>query len=143
MIFGVAIVPPILAVLVLGNVFAVALVYTVILAVVMITWVFPGSERQKAIIATVVAVLIMIGIELWNPAFRLRSTTLQNFAPFAIGLAVIGLVAFFIRQAAIGSIRTKLITAFVLMALLSTGLVSYSSIQSMRTALYEEHRQQS
>ena len=34
-----------------------------------------------------------------------------------------------------GSIRTKLITAFVLMALLSMGVASYSSIQSMRTTI--------
>ncbi len=136
-IYGVAVVPPILAVLVLGNVFALALAYIVILATVLITWVFPESERRKAIIVTAVAVLVTIGIELWNPAFRLRSTTLQTFAPFAIGLAVIGLVAFFIRQAYIGSIRTKLITAFVLMALLSMGVASYSSIQSMRTTLTE------
>jgi signal transduction histidine kinase/HAMP domain-containing protein len=135
--FGVAVVPPILAVLVLGNVFAVALVYTLTLAFVMITWVFPKSERRKAIVASAVAILIMLTIELWNPAFRLRSITLQNFAPFAIGLAAIGLLAFFIRQAAIGSIRTKLITAFVLMALLSMGLVAYSSLQTMRSTLTE------
>ncbi len=134
-IYGLAVVPPILAVLVLGNVFALALAYIVILASVLITWVFPKSERRKAIIATVVAVMVTIGIELLNPAFRLRSTTLQNFAPFAIGLAAIGLVAFVIRQAAMGSIRTKLITAFVLMALLSMGVASYSSIQSMRTTI--------
>ena len=135
LIFGVAIVPPILAVLVLGNVFAVALVYIVTLAFVMITWVFPRSERQKAILVAAVFILIMVGIEFWNPGFRITSTALQSFAPFAIGLAVIGLVAFFIRQAAIGSIRTKLITAFVLMALLSMGVVAYLSLQSMRSTL--------
>jgi signal transduction histidine kinase/HAMP domain-containing protein len=135
--FAVALIPPIMAVLVLGNVFAVALTYLVILALAMITWVFPASEKRKAIIATAAAILVMFIIELWNPAFRLRSTTLQNFAPFAIGLAAIGLVAFFIRQAAMGSIRTKLITAFVLMALLSMGLVAYSSLQTMRVTLTE------
>jgi signal transduction histidine kinase/HAMP domain-containing protein len=137
LIFGVAVVPPILAVFVLGNVFAVALVYIITLAFVMITWVFPASEKRKAIIATAVAALIMIGFELWNPAFRIRSATLQNFAPFAIGLAAIGLLAFVIRQAALGSIRTKLISAFVIMALLSMGIVAYSSIQSLRTTLTE------
>ena len=137
-IYGVAVVPPILAVLVLGNVFALALAYIVILASVLITWVFPESERRKAIIATVVAVMVTVGIELWNPAFRLRSTTLQNFAPFAIGLAVIGLVVFFVRQAAIGSIRTKLITGFVLMSLLSMGIVAFMADRSLRTNLTEK-----
>jgi len=136
-IFGVAIIPPVLTVLVLGDVFALALSYTLLLSMAMIAWVFPRSERRLTIIITIVAVLLMTAIELWNPAFRAGSTSLQSFGPYAIGLAAIGLVAFFIRQAAIGSIRTKLITAFVLMALLSMGVVAYSSIQSMRATLTE------
>ena len=131
------IVPPILTVLILGNVYAVAFLYLAVLALVMITWLFPKSEKRMAIIVTGATVLIMLVIELWNPGFRLQSTWLKNFAPFAIGLAAIGLVAFFIRQAAIGSIRTKLITAFVLMALLSTGLVAYSSLQTLRVTFTE------
>jgi signal transduction histidine kinase len=136
-IFAVAIVPPILTVLILGDVFVLALLYTVVLALAMVTWVFPASERRRAMIVTLVAILIMTGIEFWDPAFRMSSTSLQKFAPFAIGLAAIGLLAFVIRQAAIGSIRTKLITAFVIMALLSMGIIAYSSLQAMRSNLTE------
>ncbi|HAA05484.1 MAG TPA: hypothetical protein DCE18_19255, partial [Syntrophobacteraceae bacterium] len=47
-------------------------------------------------------------------------------------------MAFFIRQAVIGSIRTKLVIAFVIVAVGSVGIVSFISSRSYRQSLSED-----
>ena len=114
----VVLIPPVMAVLLLGNIYSIAIAYLAIFAPISIIWVFPRSSRRAAIIATAVALLAIVGIEAWDPTFRLTSTALGNFAPIVIGIGALGLLGYLIRQAFIGNIRTKLLTAFMSVSLL-------------------------
>jgi signal transduction histidine kinase/HAMP domain-containing protein len=134
-LFSIVIVPPIPAVLVLKDIITAIVVYIAILASILITWVLPITSRRHAIIAAGVSFLAIVGIQVWNPAFRLGSSTFPNFTIYIIIAAALAIMAFFIRQAALGKIRTKLITAFVVMAVLSMGTVAFLADRSLRSNL--------
>jgi putative methionine-R-sulfoxide reductase with GAF domain len=134
-IFTAILIPPVAATLILDNIYIIALSYIAVFAPISIAWVFPKPTRRWAIIATIVAVLIIGGIELWMPSFRLTSTALASFAPYAIALGGLGLLAFAIRQAFIGNIRTKLITAFVVLTIVVVGIMGFLSQRNYRISL--------
>jgi putative methionine-R-sulfoxide reductase with GAF domain len=119
LVYLVVLVPPVIAALVLKNIYLITFAYLAIFASISIFYVFPKASRRTLIIATAAVLLALIAIELWNPAFRLESTALTGFAPYAIGLGSLGLLAFSIRQALSGNIRTKLIVAFVISAIIT------------------------
>ncbi len=64
-----------------------------------------------------------MAIEIWNPGFR-SGTSFENFANTLTILAGLLIVVFFIRQAILGNIRTKLIVSFVLVAVVAAGSVA-------------------
>jgi putative methionine-R-sulfoxide reductase with GAF domain len=119
LVYLVVLIPPVMAVLVLGNVYPIAITYLAVFAPISIVWMFPRSIRQAAIIAATAALLAIVGIEIWNPDYRLASTALTNFAPYMIALGALALLAFSIRQAMTGNIRTKLLVTFIGITLLS------------------------
>ena len=135
LVFGIILLPPIIADLVFGNVYTVAIAYIAVFAPISIAWLLPKSHRRPEIIVTAAALLAIAAIELWHPAFRLTSIALENFAPYVIGLGGLSLVAFAIRQAIVGNIRTKLIVAFVLISVASAGIVASAIGLSMSTNL--------
>jgi PAS domain S-box-containing protein len=135
LVYLVVLIPPVMAVLVLDNVISIAVAYLAVFAFISITWVFPRASRRAAIIATAVAFLAIVGIEFWNPAFRVTSTALASFAPFAIILGGLGLVAFAIRQAITGNIRTKLIVAFASIIVLGVGISGWLGQRTYRISL--------
>ena len=134
LIYLVALIPPVMAALVIRNITIITIAYLVVFALVSIVWVFPKAPRRAAIIAATISLLAILGIEIWNPSFRLNSIALTNFAPYAIVLGGLSLLAFAIRQAIIGNIRTKLIISFVLIsAIASWALVFFVDRSSTAT----------
>lgn len=135
LVYLVVLIPPVLVVLVLGNILFVSLAYIAVFAPISILWFLPKSTRRAAIIVTTAALLIIAGIEIWDPAFRLKSTALAGFAPFAIAIGALALAAFAVRQASIGNIRTKLITLFLIVSIIPLGILAYINYLNSRTAL--------
>jgi putative methionine-R-sulfoxide reductase with GAF domain len=135
LVYGVVLLPPVAAVLVLSNVFTIALAYLAIFGPISIIWVFPRSSRRTAIIVTAVALAIMIGLELWHPAYRITASSLVAFAPYAIGVGGLALVIIAVRQAILGNIRTKLVISFVLISVISVASVVYFVDRSSRQTL--------
>ena len=124
-VYLVVLIPPIMTALVIRNIIIITVAYLVVFALVSIVWVFPKAFRRAAIIAAAVSLLTILGIEIWNPSFRLNSTALTDFAPYAIALGGLGLLAFAIRQAIVGNIRTKLIISFVLISVIASWTVVF------------------
>ena len=118
------IIPSILGVLVLRNIHPVVIIYLITLTTLLAFLVFPRASRWQVLTAAAVTILTIIGIEMWNPAFRGTTVNLSNFTAWIIALAFLGFMAFFIRQAWHGSLRTKLLTAFIGITVLATGALS-------------------
>jgi putative methionine-R-sulfoxide reductase with GAF domain len=135
LVYGSALLPPVAAVLILSNVSAISIAYLAVFGPISIIWVFPKSSRRAAIITTVLALALIIGIDLWHPSYRLTSSALVNFAPYAIALGGLALVTFAVRQAILGNIRTKLVISFVLIAVVSVASVVFFVDRSSRLSL--------
>ena len=120
------ILPPVMAVLVLKNFEIISISYLVLLALLMIGLVIPKTARRWTTITTVATILLIVGIEYLNPDFRVN-TAIGGFVNIITALAVLGLIIFAVQRAAVGSINTKLITAFVFVAVLSMGVVAFQS----------------
>ncbi len=132
--FIINLVPPLLAVLILTHIAPVAVLYLVVLTIFMLGWVLPTSFRRFGIVASVLTIALIVGIELWNPAFR-TGNSLENYSIVVTVLAGIGLSIFFIRQAWLGNITTKLITALVLISVVSVGIVVLGAQQTLSANL--------
>jgi PAS domain S-box-containing protein len=134
----IVIIPPIPAVLVINDIFFVALLFIIVLAPILIIWVLPNSARRQAILATFTSLLAIIIIQAWNPAFRIASSGLADLTPYITVLAALAIFGFFLRQALVGSIRTKLVLAFVTITIISVGSVSLIVDRSLRTTRTNE-----
>jgi putative methionine-R-sulfoxide reductase with GAF domain len=132
--FMVNLLPPFLAVLILKNVALVAILFVVVLAIFLIGWVFPTPSRRWGIIAAGVTIILIVGIELWNPSFR-SGNSLTNYTVAVIVLAGLGLVVFFLRQAWIGNITTKLVAALLVISIISVGVVVFTAQQTLSASL--------
>jgi putative methionine-R-sulfoxide reductase with GAF domain len=132
------IIPSILGVLVLRNIYPVVITYLITLTTLLVFLVFPRASRWQALTAAALTILTIIGIELWNPVFRGATANLTNFTAGMIVLASLGFVVFFIRQAIAGNILTKLIVAFAAIAIMVGGITGTTSSRSFRISLTEE-----
>jgi putative methionine-R-sulfoxide reductase with GAF domain/HAMP domain-containing protein len=131
------IIPTILGVLVLRNIYPIVITYLITLITLLVFLVFPRASRWQALVAAALTILSIIGIELWNPAFRGATANLSNFTSGVVILAALGFLAFFVRQAFVGNILTKLIVSFVVIAVFSVGVAAFSSQQALSTSLTE------
>lgn len=132
--FVINLIPPLLAVIILTHIAPVAVLYVVVLAIFMLGWVLPASFRRFGIVASLVTILLIVGIEIWNPAFR-TGNDIENYSIVVTVLAGIGLSIFFIRQAWLGNITTKLITALLVISVVSVGIVVLGAQQTLSANL--------
>ena len=105
-------IPPVIAVLMFQGIVIIAIVFIVLLAAILIGWVLPASSRQRGIAAAVLAVVVCLGVEYWNPGFRI-ATGLEDFAAWAMALAAVFILVIIIRQFPNLSLRSKVIMALV------------------------------
>ncbi|HET9912807.1 MAG TPA: cache domain-containing protein [Anaerolineales bacterium] len=93
------IVGPILVVLVLKNFLFIMGGYLSLFTLLFVGLIFPKTSRTRALLTAVGAALVMIAIELWDPAFRLGTSHIQNFTWMVIGPAAVGiLILFFVTH---------------------------------------------
>jgi putative methionine-R-sulfoxide reductase with GAF domain len=144
-IFGVSLVPPIIAALMLKNLAPASIGFIAVLASILIFQVLPRAFRREAVVAAVAAVIVIIGIELWNPAFRGSSNVVPNFTAVVITLIVLGLLAFSARWAWSGNLRSQLITSFLMVAIIplvvTVAVVSYRSFSTQTPLALETQSQ--
>lgn len=140
-VFTSILIPPVMAVLILDNILMIALSYIAAFAPLAIMFAFPKTSRRAAVITAGIAILLIVGIEVLQPAFRLSSTALTRFAPYAIALGVLSLLAFAIYQAWSSNIRVKLVTSFTVVALISVTIVGVVVYNSYRNQIRADIRQ--
>lgn len=141
MVFSTILVPPVIAALLLDNIYIVSFSYIAIFAPIAIGLVFPRQSRRAAIIATAAAILLIAAIEIWQPPFRISSSSLAGFAPYAIAAGVLSLLAFAIYQAWSSNIRVKLVTSFTVVALISVAIVGVVVYNNFRNQIRADIRQ--
>jgi putative methionine-R-sulfoxide reductase with GAF domain len=127
-----ALVPPILAVLMLQGIASIAILYIALLAGALIISVLPRSARRAAIISAAIAMLVSLVIEVLNPAFRIGSG-LGTFAPVATILVAFAVVALIVRRAFEGNILIKMITSFIILTNVAVGIISLTSYNAFRS----------
>ena len=120
---------------------AVAILYITILAPILIIWAFPPASKRAATLTAVLTGLLIIGIELWDPPFRLTASIVPNFATTVAILAAAVLLFLIIQQTWQGnSLRNKIILPTLLIAgLLFSGQVAYNANTSNQAILKAEN----
>ena len=118
---------PILIVLVLQGLQVVAGVYLGTLSLIFIALVLPRSTKAQAVFVALGAALVIAGIEIWNPVFRLTADHIQNFVPLVVGPAAVGILATFIvvyqsRNPGIQSRLTTLVMVIMIPLLVGISL---------------------
>jgi GAF domain-containing protein/HAMP domain-containing protein len=134
MIGGMLVVIPMASALIadLGVVLALSLI---LLTSTIAAQMSPPKWTSRAIIASVVVGVATLLIDLFGPAYRLVVPELQAFLPAMAGLLVVIYAFFVARQFANYSLRTKLILAFLLVALIPLGILGFSNIRATRKEL--------
>jgi putative methionine-R-sulfoxide reductase with GAF domain/HAMP domain-containing protein len=101
---------------------------------------FPPAWRKYYQFGPVVSALVIVLIEVINPAFRFNAGIFPStsfFGPAILVLLVLGVIVLVVRQAFIGNIQTKLTAAFLVMAVVSVGIVAFMAQRSLGTSLTE------
>lgn len=111
---------PLAATLVIQEAISITAASVVVFTALFVWQVFPAGARSRVIALAVVTLLLVIAIEVWDPAFRIQS---QFFAP-VVGavimlLAAAGFASYFFRRALSGNIRSKIVAG-----ILTTGFLS-------------------
>ncbi len=127
-------VPPVLAVLLLQGIIIMAVVYILLLAIILIIWVLPSASRVREIIAASLAVIVCLGIEYWNPGFRI-GTGLEAIATWAIPITAGILLALVFSQFSNLSLRPKVLLTMVGITVVTVAAIAtYLLTQIYQTA---------
>ena len=120
-------VPPVVAVLVLRGFLLTSISFIVLMASALIGLVLPETSRRPAVFAAFGAILLCLGIEWWNPAFRI-GTNIERFTFGVTIAAALGLLVFLARQFRDFSLRTKIILGFLVIEGISIGVLAYFAL---------------
>ena len=108
------IVIPVLATLVLQEIYLVAGATSVIIAFIFRRFVFPKDDGRKVLIFAGAAILSIVVIELLNPAFRTSSSfNAPAFGASIMALSVAGFLGFLLRRAVANNLRSKIVAGIL------------------------------
>lgn len=117
---------PIAATLVLRNVYLVSGLTVFVFSIFFVREVFPASSRNRVTGAAAIALFSILGIEVWNPSFRVPSDfNAPVFGAGVMTLAGLGFVAFALQRALGGNIRSKIISGILLTGIVSLGALTF------------------
>jgi len=132
---------PVTAILLLDNFEWIVASYIAIFTPIMFTWILPKAVKQRAVVIVALVIVVVVSIELWNPGFRGTSTVAISIIPMITPLAAVVLLAYIARQAWGGNIRFKVVTAFMIVALVSLGILGTVTYTSYRNQMRADIRQ--
>ena len=113
---------PVATTLVLQNVYMITSLAILVFAFIFVATTFPPQSKSQATGAAAGALLFILIIELWNPAFRAISAfNALRFGIVFLVLSGVGLLIYLAPRALGGNIRTKIVAGILL-----TGVVSLS-----------------
>lgn len=139
--YFVCLAPAIIATLLLDNFGIFASLYNIVLASIMIAWILPKEFRRFSIIATLVAILINIGIELWSPAFRI-GTDIGNFTTIVTVLAGLTLLVILFQQAwKRFNVQAKLLSSISIVSMVLIGVLTAGSVTNLFQQAEENEHQ--
>ena len=136
------ILPPILAVISTGHIYVLISGYLIIFSLLFIGLVIPRESRWKAILTAIGTALVIVVVEVLDPAFRVSTSHLETITPVVIALTVVAVLTFFVRQAWAGGLRNKLLAVLIGVTVVATGAVSafviVTTINNLRENLERE-----
>ena len=127
---------PVLTSLTLKNTYALTALTTIFFTYAFRVYVFPKSAGQRAVIVAGIALLLILGIEVWNPAFRETSDfNVPSVGAGIMALAFLGLISYFVRRALSGNIRSKITAGILLTGLVSVGVLTFFAFNRAGTLI--------
>lgn len=120
-VFTSNLIAPIWASLLVSRLGYVALAYILVTTYFTIRYVMPREARRVTIVLTVLGLLISFLAEVIDPAWRLVSALMLTVSPILTGLLGAVFIAVVARQAWAGSMRNKLLVAFIAVTVVATG----------------------
>lgn len=128
-VFGTSIIVfPVLATLVLREVYLITGLTIALFTYIFVREVFPQPARARVTGIAAIAVLSIVMIEVWNPVFRVSPDF--NAPRFGAGIMVLAAVVFLIYlvpRALGGNIRSKIVAGILLTGMISLGVLSFFS----------------
>ena len=127
--------PSLALVIVLRDFTAVAVIFLLVMSAFLIWYVFPTSSRRAALIVTSVTAVIMVGIELWNPAFRVRIGDAAGIVSAILLLGGLVLLAILGRQIFFGNILARLVVFISILIVVGVGVSNWLNLRSYQSSL--------
>jgi GAF domain-containing protein/HAMP domain-containing protein len=91
----------------------------------------------RALIIGIVLAILTVSIDLFAPWERVSYPLLQNVIPYIVVAALLVLGIYLFRQLSNFSLRTKLVSAFLLVTLIPMAIISYLNYRSTTQALVQ------
>lgn len=97
------------------------------------------SQRsaQRVLAITILAGLLMVVFDLFSPDYRLQVPQLKTYIPVVLSLLVLAFAFIFARQYRKYSLRVKMIIAFIVVVVISVGVVAFITTRGVRASLTE------
>jgi GAF domain-containing protein/HAMP domain-containing protein len=92
----------------------------------------PQKQINQVIIINLGACLVAILLDLYLPIARLTSPILQVYVPVILGILVLIYAFFIVRQFSSYSLQTKLVLAFLVVTMVSAGIIIFYMSWSIR-----------
>jgi len=107
-----------------------------VISVVANMWLLQRESRRTHLIATILALIVMWAIDWINPAWRI-SINAASVGPAGaiVFLVIFGLAT--IRRVWQGNLRTKLVSAFLIVTIVPLAIISYLNYRSTTNALVQ------
>ena len=127
LVFGISIVVfPLLATLVLREVYLVTGLTIALFTFIFAREVFPPTARVRVTGIAAMAILSILLVEIWNPEFRVSSDfNAPRFGAGIMALALVGFSIYLIPRALSGNIRSKIVAGILLTGIFSLGVLSF------------------
>jgi len=131
------VIPPVFATLLIESVYQVAIAYVGVLTIILVFVVFPPAIRWHALPVAAVAVLAIIGIELWSPAFREPSSA--NLPKFTLVVEIVLALALYlflvINLWRSGRMRNRMVAVMVIVSVPLLTVYAFLSVRAQQKDL--------
>jgi len=139
--FASDLIAPIWASLLVSKLGYVAVAYILVTTYFMIRYAIPKESQRVVWMLTAFGVVVSFIAELVAPTWRLVSPLMLVVSPILTGILGMVFIVIIVRQAFGGSLRTKLVIAFLAVTIIPLAIISLITYYSSRTALTNDANQ--